>query len=513
MQRLCKAFVFIAIILSVLPSFVFSGTVAELRYQIDVSRPQSQDLGLVHGETVDVSFRAVQYSAPLDLSGATVIFHARTNGMPLNTSYQVTGSVGRAGSTNEATNGWASARIVVDQHLPNVSTMSYTLLVSGASGDLCRISGPLKITGTSAGSTSTAVATLIADPYGAAAAVSNALASALAAETLRAQQAESAAQTTANAACTTGGAAVVSAAAAQLTANAACTTGGTALAAAQAAQTTADVAKTNLTSYIDGLHVIALTNWQAFLTAVAVGSSNYTDAIRLAITNDPRVVNALTNAAAFATAAQGVAATNALAQAQAALPLAGGTMAGNLDMGGTRSVTNVWSVVFTDTTTYAPKNLGPCALYDFQGELYYYTAVESKTSLLYTSENFLVGDDYLAPDGDGSALQGVEMAGVAAGLVAGYSNAVSNAVAMANSALQPAGSGAALTGITAAQVGAVSNNAAGIAAAGGVTTNSFTAQLTITYSNNMIYFNAPLNTITGMVFNIGGSNILMKAVN
>jgi hypothetical protein len=37
--------------------------------------------------------------------------------------------------------------------------------------------------------------------------------------------------------------------------------------------------------------------------------------------------------------------------------------------------------------------------------------------------------------------------------------------------------------------------------------------LTITYSNNMVYFNAPLGTVTGMVFNIGGSNILMKAVN
>jgi hypothetical protein len=29
----------------------------------------------------------------------------------------------------------------------------------------------------------------------------------------------------------------------------------------------------------------------------------------------------------------------------------------------------------------------------------------------------------------------------------------------------------------------------------------------------MIYFNAPLGTITGMVFNVGGSNILLKAVN
>jgi hypothetical protein len=67
--------------------------------------------------------------------------------------------------------------------------------------------------------------------------------------------------------------------------------------------------------------------------------------------------------------------------------------------------------------------------------------------------------------------------------------------------------------VTAAQVGAVSNNAAGIAAAGGITTNEFTPQLTITYSNNMVYFNAPLGTVTGMVFNIGGSNILMKAVN
>jgi hypothetical protein len=37
--------------------------------------------------------------------------------------------------------------------------------------------------------------------------------------------------------------------------------------------------------------------------------------------------------------------------------------------------------------------------------------------------------------------------------------------------------------------------------------------LTISYSNDMLYFNIPLATCTGIVWNIGGTNILMKKDN
>ena len=37
--------------------------------------------------------------------------------------------------------------------------------------------------------------------------------------------------------------------------------------------------------------------------------------------------------------------------------------------------------------------------------------------------------------------------------------------------------------------------------------------LTIGYSNNMIYFNIPLSSCTGVVFNVGGTNILLKQNN
>ena len=100
--------------------------------------------------------------------------------------------------------------------------------------------------------------------------------------------------------------------------------------------------------------------------------------------------------------------------------------------------------------------------------------------------------------------------------------------------------------VTAAQVGAVSNTPAGIAAAGGFTGAVYAAQsgptwaggvltigtngfgggggsvpagtltngnLTIGYSNNMLYFNIPLATCTGIVFNVGGTNILLKQNN
>ena len=103
-----------------------------------------------------------------------------------------------------------------------------------------------------------------------------------------------------------------------------------------------------------------------------------------------------------------------------------------------------------------------------------------------------------------------------------------------NGLLAANGNGSALTGITASQVGAISNTAAGLIAAGGLTniviggstgtvvngiaSASIAGVLTngnmsIGYSNNMIYFNIPIVSCTGIVFNIGGSNVLMKQVN
>jgi hypothetical protein len=66
-----------------------------------------------------------------------------------------------------------------------------------------------------------------------------------------------------------------------------------------------------------------------------------------------------------------------------------------------------------------------------------------------------------------------DAAGTAANLVAANSNATSNAISLAISALQPSGSGASLTGITAAQVGAISNTPQGIAGAQLMTNKSF----------------------------------------
>ena len=70
------------------------------------------------GETVDLEARFVSYGSPLSTTGAVVICHAVTNGMAAGISLQATGSVGRANSPGDATNGWVTARIDTDRYLP-----------------------------------------------------------------------------------------------------------------------------------------------------------------------------------------------------------------------------------------------------------------------------------------------------------------------------------------------------------------------------------------------------------
>jgi hypothetical protein len=183
--RLCGIILILSSVSCLLTPDSRASTIGELRLPVDVARPQSLDVPLYHGETIDLASRVSQYAVPMDLTGGRVLFHARTNGMPINTSYQITGAVGRASSPGDSSNGWATVRICVDRDLPVVSSMSWTLVVSSTNGDLCRIHGSLTISGTSAGSIAVARPSIDCDPAGSAQVVSNALSVALSVHTNR----------------------------------------------------------------------------------------------------------------------------------------------------------------------------------------------------------------------------------------------------------------------------------------------------------------------------------------
>lgn len=157
----------------------FAGTVARLTWQVETARPLSRTWPLVYGETVDLECQYTSYRTPMDMTGATVILHARTNGMPAGLSYQATGTVGRVGSPAEASNGWITVRLDVDRVLPaDHTTIEYAIDTSLSGSRLLRASGAFAMTGTAAG-LSAAPQPASYDPVGSAAAVSNALAAAL----------------------------------------------------------------------------------------------------------------------------------------------------------------------------------------------------------------------------------------------------------------------------------------------------------------------------------------------
>lgn len=180
MKKICLLFtVYCSLFTLPLHAGWFSSSVAEYRWEVETSRPQSQEIPLYRRETVDLVCRAINYGSPMNLSNAVVVLHAATNGQPANTSYQITGYVGRASSPSSATNGYLTVRVDVDRALPIASSMAWVIEATDTNGVLARLRGTFKITGSVASSYVSPTAGLIADPAGAAQAVSNSLAAAL----------------------------------------------------------------------------------------------------------------------------------------------------------------------------------------------------------------------------------------------------------------------------------------------------------------------------------------------
>ena len=79
-------------------------TIAPIDLVADTGRnpPDSLDVTLVRGETVDLNVRFLARGAAMDISAATAArLYSRTNGQPAGTAFIVTGALGRVSATNQ----------------------------------------------------------------------------------------------------------------------------------------------------------------------------------------------------------------------------------------------------------------------------------------------------------------------------------------------------------------------------------------------------------------------------
>jgi hypothetical protein len=116
-------------------------TVTRIKRQIETSSPQESKLDLRRGETVDFDMQFLSYGTVMDITAATVVLHATTNGMPEGTSFQISGTAG--------SNGTASVRISVDDWLPYTLTSgTWTLECASPNAPrIMRASGTVKVSG------------------------------------------------------------------------------------------------------------------------------------------------------------------------------------------------------------------------------------------------------------------------------------------------------------------------------------------------------------------------------
>jgi hypothetical protein len=179
-MKLYRLFLLIALIaLPCLPSLSQS-VIRTLAWELDTARPAVKEWTLVRGETVDLECRYIGGSSNLNVCGASVVLHCRTNGQAIGYSFQVTGSVGRASSTNYASVGWVTVRVRPDIDLPHdVTRVTFSLDATLNSARNLVSTGTLRLTGDPTGAMPAALAIYFYEPKGSAQVVSNALAASL----------------------------------------------------------------------------------------------------------------------------------------------------------------------------------------------------------------------------------------------------------------------------------------------------------------------------------------------
>ena len=119
-------------------------TVPRQAWTVDTEDLRMRNLSMIYGETLDLECTFRNYFSALNIEGASVTLHARTNGMDAAESYQVTG-YSEAG-------GKAVVRVDVDAWLPQgLDSVDYTLaVVRAGTTRILRAFGTVYLRGSSA---------------------------------------------------------------------------------------------------------------------------------------------------------------------------------------------------------------------------------------------------------------------------------------------------------------------------------------------------------------------------
>ena len=125
--------------------------VPRMAVRCETSALSAQPLALIAGETINLEVRFTAYNAPLDIVGASVMLHARTNGMDEGFSWQLPG-IARDG-------GLAVVRIDTSAWLPpSFKKGEWRLeVIQTNSASLLRAGGQISVMGTGIGSASAPV--------------------------------------------------------------------------------------------------------------------------------------------------------------------------------------------------------------------------------------------------------------------------------------------------------------------------------------------------------------------
>lgn len=120
---------------------------------VETREPADHALTLMHGETIELRVRLLNYSTPVDLTGYTVVLHGQTNGQSAAESYQVAGLPGLPGDPSAAAQGWSSVPLDVSAWWPTDAPSGRWTVVATAPDTAARVmraGGPLSVRGSAA---------------------------------------------------------------------------------------------------------------------------------------------------------------------------------------------------------------------------------------------------------------------------------------------------------------------------------------------------------------------------
>lgn len=120
---------------------------------VETREPADHALTLMHGETIELRVRMLNYAMPVDLTGYTVVLHGQTNGQSASESYQIAGLAGLPDDPSAAALGWASVALPVSTWWPPSAPSGRWTLVATAPGTAARVmraGGQLTVRGSAA---------------------------------------------------------------------------------------------------------------------------------------------------------------------------------------------------------------------------------------------------------------------------------------------------------------------------------------------------------------------------